>query len=76
MIILMIMLLVAIPVSAYDYQGVPDQSSDSTDTVSDDTAAATPDFSSLLGSVDISNLISSILLIIFRLLGISLPSLY
>lgn len=67
------LLLMTFPVAAYDYQGVPEQNTGDTTSSLSDFGTGSLDLSSLLGSVDITALLSTFLTIILRLLGISLP---
>ena len=79
----MILLMIIIPVSAYDYQGVPrpgESNYQDTSSIATSTASTTSDslsglnlgdLSSILESPDVATLISLILSFIFQLLGIS-----
>jgi len=71
LIIDLILLMVAIPASAYDYQGVPQPGEnnfdDSTEIMSD-----FGDFAETFDSVDFSSLISLLILFFLQILGIPL----
>jgi len=67
-----ILLLVSIPASAYDYQGVPEQNTGVESLFSSGSGADSLDLSGILGSTDFASLISLFLAFIFSLLGIPL----
>ena len=73
LIIAMMVFLMILPVSAYDYRGVPDPGDNAEEVQGDDTSNEPLDLSGILGSADITSLISFLITLFLRLLGITTP---
>lgn len=74
LILAMMVFVMVIPASAYDYQGVPVQSNNTAGTLTADAGTGTADLLGTLGSsTDIISLISFVIAMILKLLGITIP---